>query len=169
MGDKIEKSARINGEISSPEVHLIMDDGRSAGTVSTDQARYLAAQAELDLVEIGAKASPPVAKLLDYNKYKYQQEKHARQSRSKTNEMKEIRLGFKTDEHDIETKAKKAQKFLSDGSIVKVFVVLRGRENIFPDIAKQKLDLFRQQIGAEFDQPPLHIGKRVQCILRKTK
>jgi translation initiation factor IF-3 len=146
-----------------------MNDGRSAGVVSLDQARYLSNQYELDLVEIGPKASPPVAKILDYNKYKYQQEKHARQTKSKSNELKEIRLGFKTDEHDIATKAKKAEKFLAEGNIVKVFVMLRGRENVFPDKAKQNLEMFRALINAEYDQPIIHIGKRVQCILRKGK
>lgn len=146
-----------------------MNDGRSAGEVSLDQARYLANQYELDLVEIGPKASPPVAKILDYNKYRYQQEKHARGTRTKSNELKEIRLGFKTDEHDIATKVRKAEKFLSEGNIVKIYVMLRGRENVFPEKAKQNLELFRQQIDAEYDQPITHIGKRVQCILRKSK
>lgn len=146
-----------------------MSDGRSAGDVSIDQARYLANQYDVDLVEIGPKANPPVVKLLDYNKFKYQQDKHARQNKGKANELKEIRLGFKTDEHDITTKANKAVKFLEQGNIVKVFVLLRGRENIFPDKARQNLELFREKIGAEFDQPITHIGKRVQCILRKAK
>ena len=146
-----------------------MADGRSVGDVSLDQALYLANQYELDLVEIGAKATPPVTKLLDYNKYKYQQDKHSRQSKTKGNELKEVRLGFKTDEHDIATKAKRAKKFLDQGNIVRVFVMLRGRENIFPDKARQILVSFKDQIGAEFDQPITHIGKKVQCIFRKTK
>lgn len=166
---KIDKSLKINQEITAQEVHLIMPDGRSVGNVSLDQAMYLASQYELDLVEIGAKATPPVTKLLDYNKYKYQQDKHSRQSRSRTNELKEIRLGFKTDKHDIATKAKRAKMFLDQGNIVRVFVTLRGRENIFPDKAKQILMSFRDQIGAEFDQPITHVGKKILCIFRKAK
>ena len=146
-----------------------MADVRSVGDVSLDQAMYLASQHELDLVEIGAKATPPVVKLLDYNKYKYQQDKHARQSKTKSNELKEIRLGFKTNEHDIATKARMAKKFLEQGNIVRVFVMLRGRENVFPGKARQKLESFREQIGAEFDQPITHIGKKVLCIFRKIK
>lgn len=146
-----------------------MDDGRSAGTVSLDQARYLAAQSDLDLVEIGPAATPPVAKLLDYNKYRYQQEKHARGHKAKTSELKEIRLGFKTDEHDLATKAKRAQQFLDQGHIVRVYIQLRGRENVFPDKAKQTLDQFRGRVNAETDQPISQVGKRVIIILRKKK
>lgn len=151
-----------------------MEDGASAGIVSLDQARYLAHQYGLDLVEIAPKALPPVARILDYNKYRYQQEKHARQTgkNTKGNELKEVRLGFKTDEHDLSTKAKKAIKFLEDGNLVRVFINLRGRENIFPDKAKQTLRDFQELTGAVADQPISHIGKKVAVILRannKTK
>lgn len=169
MGVTIEKTLRINGEITAPAVHLILEDGRSAGHVSLDQARYLAAQADVDLVEIGPGANPPVAKLLDYNKYRYQQEKHARGNRAKSNELKEVRLGFKTDEHDLATKAKRAQQFLEEGHIVRVYIQLRGRENVFPDKAKQTLELFRQRVNAEMDNPITQVGKRVICILKKKK
>ncbi len=146
-----------------------MDDGRSAGKVGLDQARYLAAQAELDLVEIGPNASPPVTKLLDFNKYRYQQEKHARGNKTRANDLKEIRLGFKTDDHDLETKAKRAQQFLDQGHIVRVYIQLRGRENVFPDKAKQTLDQFRQRTVSEMDSPITQVGKRIICILRKKK
>lgn len=148
-----------------------MEDGRSAGTVSLDQARYLAHQYGLDLVEIAPKAFPPVARILDYNKYRYQQEKHARLSgkNTKGNELKEIRLGFKTDEHDLATKAKRAKEFLAGGNFVRVFINLRGRENIFPDKAKQTLQEFRDLVGADAEQPISHIGKRVSIILKLKK
>lgn len=148
-----------------------MEDGRSAGDVSLDQARYLAAQYDLDLVEIAPKAVPPVARILDYNKYCYQQEKHARQTgkNTKGNEMKEVRLGFKTDEHDLTTKAKRAKQFLEQGNFVRVFITLRGRENIFPDKAKQTLQEFQQLVGATAEQPITHIGNKVAVILKNKK
>jgi translation initiation factor IF-3 len=146
-----------------------MDDGRSAGTVSLDQARYLAEQSGLDLVEISPKAVPPVAKILDYNKYRYQQEKHARQATKPKNELKEIRLGFKINEHDLETMAKRARSFLEQGHFVRAFVVLRGRENIFPDKAKQTLEQFRSKVDAEVEQPVSHIGNKVAVIIKNRK
>lgn len=148
-----------------------MEDGRSAGTVTLDQARYLAEQYGLDLVEIAPNAVPPVARILDYNKYRYQQEKHARQTgkTSKSNEMKEIRFGFKTDDHDLSTKAKRAKEFLEDGNFVRVYITLRGRENIFPDKAKAKLELFRNMVEATTEQPPTHIGNKVAIILKSKK
>lgn len=148
-----------------------MEDGRSAGTVSLDQARYLAEQYGLDLVEIARSAVPPVVRILDYNKYRYQQEKHARQSgkTSRGNEMKEIRFGFKTGEHDLATKAKRAKEFLANGDFVRVFVTLRGRENIFPDKAKEKLEQFRVMVDAITEQPPTHIGNKVAIILKNKK
>lgn len=138
-----------------------------AGDVSLDQARYLAEQYGLDLVELNGTAAPPIAKLLDYNKYKYQQEKHARAAgKPKTNEMKEVRLSFGIDSHDLAIKAKRAKEFLEQGSFLKVYIQLRGRENMFPDKAKQRLMLFQQEVDAELEQPPLQVGKRIQIIVK---
>lgn len=148
-----------------------MEDGQSVGTVSLDQARYLAEQSELDLVELNGSATPPIVKLLDYNKYRYQQEKTARLNgaKQKSNELKEIRLSFGIDSHDLMIKAKRAKEFLADGSPLRVYIQLRGRENIFPEKARQRLELFRQEIGAEIDQPVSQLGKRVQIILKPKK
>ena len=141
-----------------------------AGDVSLDQARYLAEQYGLDLVELNGSATPPIAKLLDYNKYKYQQEKHARASaKPKSGEMKEVRLSFGIDSHDLAIKAKRAKEFLDQGSFLKVYIQLRGRENMFPDKAKQRLMLFQEEVDAELEQPPLHIGKRIQIIIKPKK
>jgi translation initiation factor IF-3 len=170
-GRGIEKELRINEEITARVVRLIMEDGRSVGDVPIDQARYLAQQYGLDLVEIAPKAIPPVVRLLDYNKYRYQREKHARLTgkNTKGNEMKEIRLGFKTDEHDLATKAKRAKQFLEQGNFVRVFVLLRGRENMFAEKAKQTLEQFQQLVGAAVEQPVAHVGNKVTVILKKNK
>lgn len=162
---KIEKKHRLNTEISARTVHLIMGDGSSAGEVSLDQALYLAQQYGLDLVELNGNLNPPITKLMDYNKYRYQQEKNARGHVKVKNDLKEIRLGFKIDKNDIATKAKRAREFMENGHFVRVFINLRGRENVFPDKAKQTLELFRNELAANLEQPISHEGKKVQMII----
>lgn len=163
----IEQKFPVNEEIREREVHLIMQDGRSAGTVSLDQARYLASQYDLDLVQINNQ-KPPVVKLLDYNKYRYQQEKNARTVK-KTGQLKEMRLSFLIDEHDLATKATQARKFLADGSLVRLFILLRGRQNLFPDKGKAVLEKFRAAAGGEWEQNVTQVGKRLQAIIRAGK
>jgi len=143
-----------------------MPDGRSAGSVGLDQARYLAAQYGLDLVEIAPKATPPVGRLLDYNKFRYQQEKLARGGKGKTTQLKEMRLGYAIGDHDLSVKAKRAKEFLEEGHFVRAFINLRGRENIFPDKAKQSLIAFQQLTGGTLEQPASQVGKRVQLIIK---
>lgn len=146
-----------------------MEDGRSAGNVSLDQARYLAAQSDLDLVELNPNANPPIVKLLDYNKYRYQQEKTARGVKQHSTELKEIRLSFSINDHDVAIKANRAKEFLDDGNFVRAYIQLRGRENIFPDKAKQTLIEFGNQIGAEIEKPPSQTGKRIEIIVKPKK
>lgn len=107
--------------------------------------------------------------MIDYNKYRYQQEKQARTMNRQKNELKEIRLGFKTDTHDLEVKAKKAREFLLDGSFVRVFINLRGRENIFADKAKQTLLNFSELVGADIEQQIAHEGKKVYLTIKASK
>lgn len=144
-----------------------MEDGQSGGTVSLDQARYLSHQYGLDLVEIAPKAQPPVVRLLDYNKFRYEQEKHARQSKKTANQLKEMRLSYAIDSHDLATKAKRAKEFLDQGHFVRAFINLRGRQNVFPDKAKQVLNQFMAEVDGEVEQPVSHVGKRVQLIIKK--
>ena len=147
-----------------------MNDGQSAGIISLDQARYLADQYGLDLVELNGSASPAVTKLLDYNKFRYQQEKHARVAgKQKTTDVKEVRLSFSIDNHDLMIKANRAKEFLAEGHFIKAYIQLRGRENMFPDKAKARLEAFMQTIDAALDQPVTHVGKRVQIILKPKK
>jgi len=166
-----EKNFPINEQITANPVHLIMDDGRSAGTVSLDQARFLAAQAGLDLVAISPIATPPVVRILDYNKFRYQQEKTGRQATTKTKnpQLKEIRLGFAIGEHDFANKAKQAKGFLSQGHFVRAFLTLRGRQNVFADKAKELLTKFCQEVGGEMEHQPEQNGKRLQVIIKEKK
>jgi translation initiation factor IF-3 len=148
-----------------------MEDGRSVGVVSSDQARYLAEQSGLDLVELNGNANPPIVRLLDYNKYRYQQEKNARSGaiKQKSSELKEIRLSFKIDSHDLAIKAKRVASFLEQGSFVRAYIQLRGRENIFPDKAKQKLEEFAKIVDAEVEKTATQSGKRIEIILKPKK
>jgi len=164
----LERKLLVNEEIAVPLVHLIMPDGRSAGSVSTDQARYLASQYELDLVLINVNATPPIAKILDYNKFRYQQEKQTRGTK-KTGQLKEMRLSFRINDHDLETKATRARQFLAEGNLVRIFILLRGRENIFPDKAKTVLQKFMEMSGGDWEQPISQVEKRVQAIVKPAK
>lgn len=147
-----------------------MDDGRSVGTVSLDQARYLAEQYGLDLVEIAPQARPPVARILDYNKYRYQQEKHARQAgKPKTNQLKEVRLSFGIGPGDLETKAKQAKEFLEEGHFVRVFLNLRGRENLFPEKGKERLFEFQRMTDSVLEKDVSQLGKKIQIIIKPKK
>lgn len=166
-----DREHRINHEIRVPQVHLILADGESHGTVATQEALRLAREAGLDLVEIAPKATPPVTKLLDYNKFRYEQEKKARHStkNARNPQLKEVRLSFRIGTHDIQTKAKRAREFMEQGHFIRVLIVLRGRENVFPDKAKERLEEFRVVTDSIVEQPVTHVGNRVQVILKAKK
>lgn len=139
------------------------------GVKSLEEALKLAQEAELDLVEVAPKANPPVCKILDYGKHLYRQNKlerkHKRQQ--KQGEMKGIRLTFRIDKHDLETKIKQARKFLDARNSIKVTLVFRGREAAHKDIAKEKLDFFFESLKdiAHLDQEPKKQGHTMFMIL----
>lgn len=168
QGVKINKQHRINDEITLPQMMLIDYDGQSRGIVSNAEAKRLARLREMDLVEISPKANPPVVKILDYNKFRYEQEKRSRLSArgSRNPQLKEMRLSFSIDDHDIEVKARRAREFLSEGHFVRVFINLRGRENVFPEKAKKILESFCERVEATIEQPVSYIGKKVQLIIK---
>lgn len=103
----------------------------------------------LDLVEVAARTQPPVCKIIDFGKYLYQQEKKLKVKKQKTSEVKGIRFSFKTARHDLETKAKQAEKFLEQGHKVKIDIILRGREIAFQELAKKKMWEFNNLITFE--------------------
>ncbi|OIP06715.1 translation initiation factor IF-3 [Candidatus Berkelbacteria bacterium CG2_30_43_20] len=155
--------------MSSQEMIVIDQDGQSLGVLSRDQALYLAYDSGVDLVEVSGKAVPPVTKLIDSGKYQYEIQKREakQQAHQKTGELKEIRLGLKIDNHDFDTKAKKSQSFLDDGNKVRVTVVLRGRENIFPERGYAMIVRFVEKVGARIDQEPNKMGNRISATLVK--
>lgn len=139
----------INEQIRDREVRLIGQDGEQLGIMSASDAMRLAREAELDLVKIAPAAKPPVCKIIDYSKYRYEmarKEKEAKK-KQKTIEIKEIRLSPNIDENDLNTKASAARKFIQKGNKVKVTLRFRGREMAHVQSSKQILDVFAERLA----------------------
>ena len=139
---------RVNEQIRVPEVYLIDAEGKSHDIVPTETAITMAREAGLDLVEVSPKAVPPVCKILNYGKFQYSQAKQEQQAKTKQKkvETKGIRIGLRTDTHDLEFKRQQAEKFMKKGHKVKVEMVLRGREKYLPDRAREVIVTFIHSI-----------------------
>ncbi len=124
------KNFELNESIRDREVRLVGDDGEQLGVVSIRQAMDLAAEKKMDLVKVAPNAKPPVCRIMDYGKFKYEQQKKIKEAKKKQKQItvKEIRLSLNIDQHDLETKAKRARKFLEDGDRVKIALRFRGRQ-----------------------------------------
>jgi len=141
----------INEQIRDKEVRLISDTGEQVGIVSGKEARKMAEEKQLDLVKISPQAKPPVCKIMDYSKYKFDQAKKEKEARKKqkTVSVKELRLSPNIDTHDVQVKVKNAIKFLKEGNKVKISIRFRGREMARTDVAVDIMKDFAQQV-AEF-------------------
>ena len=133
---------RINERIRVPEVRLIDEEGRQVGVVRTAEALLMARQRDVDLVEVAAQANPPVARLMDFGRFKYEQSKKDREAKKNQQnvQLREVRMKPKIDDHDIDFKTRTAAKLLKGGDKVKVTVMFRGREITHPQIGKTLLD-----------------------------
>jgi len=140
------KELSINEEIRDKEVRVIDADGSQLGVMSADKALALAEDKGYDLVKIAPNAEPPVCKIMDYGKYKFEQTKREKEAKKnqKVVEIKEIRLGLGIDTHDFETKGNHAKRFLSDGNKVKVSIRFRGREMGHPEIGYDTMTRFAE-------------------------
>ena len=142
---------RINGEIRHPEVRVISADGAQLGIMSSRDAQLMARDTGLDLVEISPNANPPVVKIIDWGKYQYQKMKE--QSRAKKNakssELKQIRLGLKIGENDLNIKCRKIIELLEDGDRVKVMIIFRGREMAHKEIGTELMNRIIEKLGSE--------------------
>jgi len=125
-----------------PEVRVVAEDGSNLGVIPTEQALRRAQEVGLDLVEVNPKSSPPVCKILDFGKYKYEEKKKQREAKRKQTvvEVKEIKIRPKTDDHDIDVKIRAIRKFIEGGNKVKVTCRFRGREIMHPQIAQRQLE-----------------------------
>ena len=170
---KDENELNINEEITAPQVRLVGDNIAEPGIYPIAKAMQMADELELDLVEISAKADPPVCKILDYQKYLYQQKKKAKEMKSNASKVviKEIRFGPNTDEHDFQFKLKHAQEFLQEGSRVKASVFLRGRSIMFKDQGEKQLLRFAVELE-DYGRPenmPVLEGTRMIMMLTPNK
>lgn len=163
----------MNGEIRYPRVRLIDAEGRHSGIVDLMQALDMAAQASLDLVEISPGAEPPVCRIMDYGKYRYQLNRKERDARKKQQSggLKEIKLRPNTDQHDYEFKMKHAKDFLEERHKVKVTVVFRGRQLVYKDQGFELLQKFATDLAevATVEREPLLEGKQVTLLLAPTR
>jgi len=140
----IPNRIRINYHIKVPQVRVVLEDGTSPGIMQTYQALQMAKDVGLDLVEINPKSSPPICKITDYGKYKYDEKKKAvaAKKNQKIVELKEITFRPNIDENDLNHKISQAKEFLLDGNKVQVTVRFMGREITHPELGKEKLDFF---------------------------
>jgi translation initiation factor IF-3 len=159
---------RINEKIRAATVRVV-DPGGQHGIYNIDDALALARQRGLDLVEVAPGAEPPVVKIMDFGKFRYEQQKKEKEARKKqhTVVLKEIRFRPNTDDHDFEFKAKHAREFLSDGHKVKVWVQFRGRDIIYKERGQILLERFVTELNdvAKVDQAPQMEGRRMTLML----
>lgn len=160
---------RVNERIRVSEVRLVGPNGEQIGVVNIDQALRLAREADLDLVEVAPNSRPPVAKLMDYGKFKYeaaQKAKEARKNQANT-QLKEVRFRLKIDTHDYETKLKHAESFLNGGDKVKAMILFRGREQSRPELGVRLLQKFAEDLidVAQIESNPTIDGRNMVMIL----
>lgn len=163
----------MNERIRVPQVRLVGENVEEQGVFSTNEALRMATAQELDLVEISPNADPPVCKIIDYQKFLYQQKKKQKELKEKSHKIvtKEIRFGPNTDEHDFQFKLKHAQKFLEEGAKLKAYVFFKGRSILFKEQGEILLLKFIQALEeiSKVDQLPRLEGKRMIIMLSPKK
>ena len=156
-----------------PEVRLVDEGGGQIGVVPTEQALTMAQEKDLDLVEVAPDARPPVARLLDYSKYKYEQEQKAKAARKHQQQVnvREIKLRPKIADHDYETKKGHVERFLKQQDKVKVTIMFRGREATHPERGRMLLDRLFEDVSelAVVEQEPLQEGRNMHMLLAPTR
>lgn len=147
----MQKHLRINNQIRIPQVQLIDEKGNQLGNISTIEALRMAKERNLDLVEVGPQMNPPIAKIMDYGKYMYRKEKQEKGTgKQKDQELKTVRVGFKTGVHDLKFKSEQIDEFLKEGYPVRVELTLRGREKSLAHLGREKLDGFLKLIAEPY-------------------
>lgn len=161
---------RVNDRIRISPVRLIDQDGEQVGVVNLDDAKQRAADAGLDLVEVAPNARPPVVKIMDWGKARYERQKKAREARKNqsTVELKEVQLRPRTDDHDFEVKLKRARRFLKEGNVVRIVLRFRGRELRQPEVGVKALERMLEATSdiARVEQRSDNIeGRRLVALL----
>jgi translation initiation factor IF-3 len=150
---------------------LISEEGENLGTIETSKALAMAYDKGLDLVEINPNNRPPICKIMDFGKFKYdsaKKEKEAKANRREI-ELKEVRLTFKIGEHDLEYKARQAKDFFDLGHKVKISMRLRGRENALVETALSVFQKFAEKSGLDYERPPVKAGSQIVAMLSAKK
>ncbi|MBB1562527.1 translation initiation factor IF-3 [Candidatus Saccharibacteria bacterium] len=166
----MSKSVRINEQIRAKELRVIGTDGEQLGILPLAEARRLADEAGVDLVEISPSANPPVAKIIDWGKYQYQKMKEQQKNRkkAKASELKQMRLGLKIGQHDLEIKLRKIRKFLASGDKVKIMVFFRGREMAHKELGFELINRIITMLedDAVVEQKPQMAGRNLSMTVR---
>ena len=169
----LQKSHRINEEINAPEIRLIGTEGEALGIVGVRQAQRLAEEAGADLVEIAPLAQPPVCRIMDYGKFKYQEQKrqHEQKLKQKQIQVKEIKLRPGTDENDYQIKLRNMTRFLQEEDKVKVTLRFRGREMAHQDIGMRQIERIKADLQdiAMVEQMPKMEGRQMVMILAPSR
>ena len=171
--NKDNKQTQINDEIRAAEVRVIDETGEMRGVMSLDDALALAEQADLDLVNVSPNAEPPVCKILDYGKYRYEQQKKEKAAKKNQHvtEIKEIRLSPSIEDHDVDVKAKTAIKFLQDGDKLKVSLRFRGRERDYTQLGYEVMQKFAELVSdyGVIEKEPKMEGRRMNMFMGPKK
>jgi len=164
---------RINDRIRARQVRLIGSDGTQFGVKTLPEALQIAREQGLDLVEVAAAADPPVCKIMDHGKYKYEQDQRRKESKRKASNVviKEMKFRPKIDGHDYTTKMKHVERFLEEGSKVKLTIMFRGREMAHPELGRRILERVAEQVGelAIIESAPKQDGRNMTMVLNPTR
>ena len=163
---------RTNKQIRTEEVRLLDVEGEMLGVYKTREALNMAREQELDLIEINPKSEPPVCRIMDFNKFKYQQSKANQANKPKKNEMKTLRVSVRVSMNDLGVRARKAEDFLNKGAKVKLQVQMRGREKAHPEVAEETMVKFLEMIDDEayaVESEPKLLGDSSYAVIKPKK
>lgn len=164
---------QINERIRFPEIRVIDTDGAQLGILTPSEALRMAEEKELDLVLVSETAKPPVCRIMDYGKYKFEQEKKAREAKKKqhTSDVKEVKMRYKIDDHDYNVRVNQAQRFLKAGDKVKATITFKGREIQHSNLAEELLKRMATDLEAvaEVQQAPKKEGRNMMMLLAPKK
>ncbi|RKY38077.1 MAG: translation initiation factor IF-3 [Candidatus Omnitrophota bacterium] len=163
----MNRRIRVNYQIRVPRIRLIDEKGNQIGIVPTQEGLRIAQERNLDLVEVAPQADPPVCRILDYSKFKYQQEKREKEAKKKRVHFKEIRFKPRIEEHDYQVKLKALRKFLEKGDRVRIRIWFRGREMVHPEMGDNLIKRLLQDVEdiASVEKPPTREGRNIICVL----
>ena len=170
---KKQSRTKLNGEIRYPEVRVIGSSGEQLGIMSSREAQLLANEQGVDLVEIAANANPPVVKIIDWGKFQYQkmkeEAKNRKKAREKQSELKQMKIGLKISDNDLNIKVRKMREFLDDGDRVKIMIIFRGREMTHKEMGSSLLDKVIGLLGEDtiVEGKPQMNGRNLSVQVRK--